>query len=86
MSSALFERSPGDAPEQHELTSIQAEFEQESSPQPIVVVSSSQGGRIEDLNIQELAPVDRGLQAWRFCFSAFILEMMVWGFCFRYAN
>ena len=37
----------------------------------------------EGVNIQELPPVDRGMRAWMFCFSAFILEMMVWGFSFR---
>ena len=37
----------------------------------------------EGVNIQELPPVDRGMRAWMFCFSGFILEMMVWGFGFR---
>lgn len=34
-------------------------------------------------NVQELPPVDRGIRAWTFCFSALVLEMMVWGFGFR---
>ena len=33
-------------------------------------------------NIQELAPVDSGRQAWTFCASAFVLETLVWGFGF----
>ncbi|KAJ3016369.1 hypothetical protein NUW54_g819 [Trametes sanguinea] len=36
----------------------------------------------EGATIQELPPVDRGVKAWTFCFSAFVLEMMVWGFGF----
>ncbi|KAH9938770.1 MFS general substrate transporter [Epithele typhae] len=35
-------------------------------------------------NVQELAPVDGGVQAWTFCACAFILEMMIWGYCFSY--
>lgn len=37
----------------------------------------------EGINVQELAPVDRGIRAWTFCISGFVLEMMVWGFGFR---
>lgn len=37
----------------------------------------------EGTTIQELPPVDRGFKAWAFCFSGFVLEMMVWGFGFR---
>ncbi|EJF56351.1 MFS general substrate transporter [Dichomitus squalens LYAD-421 SS1] len=38
----------------------------------------------EGANVQELAPVDRGIQAWTFCGAGFVLEMMVWGFGFSY--
>lgn len=31
------------------------------------------------LYVQELPPVDGGLQAWMFCASAFFIETMVWG-------
>lgn len=31
-----------------------------------------------------LHPVDGGLHAWLFVFSAFVLECLVWGFPFRY--
>ncbi|KAI8986278.1 MFS general substrate transporter [Trametes punicea] len=34
--------------------------------------------------IQELPPVDRGVKAWTFCMSSFVLEMMVWGFGYSY--
>ncbi|TCD66900.1 hypothetical protein EIP91_000739 [Steccherinum ochraceum] len=36
------------------------------------------------LNAQQLPPVDRGRQAWTFCFCSFILETLVWGFGFSY--
>ena len=39
----------------------------------------------EGLNIQELAPIDRGIQAWTFCASGFALETLVWGFGYRLA-
>ncbi|TBU44775.1 MFS general substrate transporter [Dichomitus squalens] len=38
----------------------------------------------DGLNVQELAPIDRGVRAWLFCLSSFTLEMMIWGFCFSY--
>ncbi|KAI0676946.1 MFS general substrate transporter [Trametes maxima] len=38
----------------------------------------------DGVTVQELAPMDRGVRAWSFCFSAFLLEMMIWGFCFSY--
>ncbi|KAI9067649.1 MFS general substrate transporter [Trametes sanguinea] len=28
--------------------------------------------------------MDRGIRAWTFCFSGFLLEMMIWGLCFSY--
>ncbi|KAL6300857.1 MFS general substrate transporter [Sparassis latifolia] len=37
-----------------------------------------------DVNVQELPPVDGGIKAWRFCLSAFVMELMVWGFGFSY--
>ena len=40
----------------------------------------------EGANIQELPPVDRGLKAWTFCASSFVLETMVWGFGFRFVT
>ena len=33
---------------------------------------------------QELPPMDGGSGAWIFCASAFIIEMMIWGFSLRY--
>lgn len=29
--------------------------------------------------IQTLAPPDRGIQAWKFLFSAFVVEALLWG-------
>lgn len=37
----------------------------------------------EGVTVQELAPVDRGVQAWTFCVAAFVLETLVWGFSYR---
>lgn len=34
-------------------------------------------------NEQVLAPIDGGKAAWTFCFCAFVLETIVWGFGFR---
>lgn len=34
----------------------------------------------------DLHPVDRGLHAWLFVFSAFVLEFLIWGFAFRYVS
>nr|VWP01489.1 Cytochrome P450 monooxygenase CYP52X1 [Ganoderma boninense] len=36
------------------------------------------------VSVQELAPVDRGVRAWTFCFCSFVLETMIWGFCFSF--
>lgn len=47
------------------------------------MVALRAGDPKEGVNVQELAPVDRGVQAWTFCFAGFVLEMMVWGFGFR---
>lgn len=43
---------------------------------------SSTSGRVyeDGPNVQELAPIDGGRQAWTFCASAFVLETLVWGF------
>ncbi|EJF57758.1 MFS general substrate transporter [Dichomitus squalens LYAD-421 SS1] len=38
----------------------------------------------DGLTVQELAPMDRGIRAWTFCFCSFLLETMIWGFCFSY--
>ncbi|KAI0671132.1 MFS general substrate transporter [Trametes maxima] len=38
----------------------------------------------EGATVQELAPIDRGIKAWTFCASGFVLEMMIWGFAFSY--
>jgi len=43
-----------------------------------------QAGLDIDVNVQCLAPVDGGRQAWTFCFCAFMVETIVWGFGFSY--
>ena len=37
----------------------------------------------EGATVQELPPVDGGIGAWMFCASAFMTEMLIWGFSFR---
>lgn len=49
--------------------------------EPIATGESSQSD--VPLSIQELPPVDRGRQAWTFCFCNFVVETLVWGFGFR---
>ncbi|TCD70060.1 hypothetical protein EIP91_005041 [Steccherinum ochraceum] len=66
--------------------------------QQVVLETESQKGRDEAValeqlgsqaelatgNVQSLAPIDGGRQAWTFCFCAFLLETIVWGFGFSY--
>lgn len=37
----------------------------------------------DNITVQELAPIDGGIRAWTFCGCSFVLEMFIWGFCFR---
>ena len=74
-------------PEQYELSSLQPESGQQT---PVATPFSAQSSQAalqaaldDGLTVQELAPVDRGIKAWTFCFCSFVLEMMIWGFCFR---
>ncbi|KAJ2985860.1 hypothetical protein NUW54_g10004 [Trametes sanguinea] len=81
---------------QREHTNVQDELELPTlngdSSRGTPVTLSAQSSRAplhvhdprEGATIQELPPVDRGVKAWTFCFSAFVLEMMVWGFGFSY--
>ncbi|CCM02672.1 uncharacterized protein FIBRA_04777 [Fibroporia radiculosa] len=34
------------------------------------------------VSVHELAPIDGGWKAWRFCISGFLLEVVTWGFTF----
>ncbi|KAI0770597.1 MFS general substrate transporter [Fomes fomentarius] len=63
-------QSPGDTP---------ATLSARSSMAALRVTDPQDG-----TNVQELPPVDRGVRAWMFCASGFVLEMMVWGFSFSY--
>ncbi|TFY61513.1 hypothetical protein EVJ58_g4474 [Rhodofomes roseus] len=40
--------------------------------------------QFEETNVQELPPIDGGWKAWRFVASAFMVEVMVWGWEFSY--
>ncbi|PIL35156.1 MFS general substrate transporter [Ganoderma sinense ZZ0214-1] len=53
------------------------------SPQSSMVALRAADPR-EGMTVQELPPIDRGSGAWIFCASAFVVEMMVWGFGFSY--
>ncbi|KAI0754564.1 major facilitator superfamily domain-containing protein [Daedaleopsis nitida] len=59
------------------------------TPMTLSAPSSMATLRAEDThksaNLQKLAPVDKGVRAWTFCAAGFVLEMMVWGFGFRWA-
>ena len=77
--------------EQFELSNL--EQQQESGQQTPVAgtglsAASSQAAlqaALDDgLHVQELAPLDYGVKAWTFCACACVLEMMIWGYCFRY--
>ena len=77
--------------EQFELSNL--EQQQESGQQTPVAgtglsAASSQAAlqaALDDgLHVQELAPLDYGVKAWTFCVCACVLEMMIWGYCFRY--
>jgi len=39
---------------------------------------------VDEVHIQELPEIDGGWKAWRFCAAGFVLEVMIWGFEFRY--
>ncbi len=55
-----------------------------SSEPSLTSVTAMHGvGPYEGVNVQELAPVDRGIQAWTFCASGFVLETVIWGFGYR---
>ena len=80
----------GDVPEQFELSNLNSQPESgQQTPAASATYSAAssqaalQAALDDGLNVQELAPVDRGVKAWTFCFSAFVLEMMIWGYCFR---
>ena len=77
-------------PEQYELSELVTSGSQQRMPARSVVPAESEGIVValqavpdDGVIVQELAPVDRGVQAWMFCCCSFILETMIWGFCFR---
>ncbi|PIL35155.1 MFS general substrate transporter [Ganoderma sinense ZZ0214-1] len=62
---------------------------QPTSPTNLSVQSSMAALHVADSTddeviVQELPPVDRGVKAWTFCAAGFVLEMMIWGFGFSY--
>ncbi|KAI0824006.1 MFS general substrate transporter [Trametes gibbosa] len=76
-----------DGLQQYELSELQ-EDSTKGSPATLSNRSSRAALHAENpqegATVQELPPVDSGIKAWTFCFSAFVLEMMVWGFGFSY--
>ncbi|KAI0824623.1 MFS general substrate transporter [Trametes gibbosa] len=79
--------------EQYELSIVQPSSGQQTpsgpgGPGSVYSTQSSQAALQaaldEGVTVHELAPMDRGVRAWTFCFSAFMLEMVIWGFCFSY--
>ena len=87
MDSTVIQPRLSELPEQYELSSLQPESGQQTPASTPYSAQSSQAAlqaALDDgLTVQELAPLDRGIKAWTFCFSSFVLEMMIWGFCFR---
>ncbi|KAI0751441.1 MFS general substrate transporter [Daedaleopsis nitida] len=88
MDSTVIQPTFGTLPEQYELSSLQPESGQQTPANTAYSAHSSQAAlqaALDDgLNVQELAPLDRGVKAWTFCFCSFVLEMLIWGFCFSY--
>lgn len=79
--------------EQYELSSMQDDPDAKGTSTPATTYTRSSSRAAlhsqdpqEGATVQELPPIDRGIKAWTFCFSAFVLEMMVWGFSFRFIS
>ena len=77
-------------PDQYELSELVTSGSQQHTPARSTVPAESEGTVValqavpdDGVIVQELAPVDRGVRAWMFCCCSFILETMIWGFCFR---
>ena len=87
MDSTVVQPQSPTLPEQYELSSLQPESGQQTPASTTYTAQSSQAAlqqALDDgLTVQELAPLDRGVKAWTFCLSSFLLEMIIWGFCFR---
>ncbi|OJT02208.1 hypothetical protein TRAPUB_7323 [Trametes pubescens] len=71
--------------EQFELSSMQDDPDAKGTSTPATTYTRSSSRAAlhsedpqEGATVQELPPIDRGIKAWTFCFSAFVLEMMVW--------
>ncbi|PCH36281.1 MFS general substrate transporter [Wolfiporia cocos MD-104 SS10] len=62
----------------HELSAI---GEAQTSATGAGSVEAAQGG---ESIVQELAAIDGGWKAWRFCAAAFAIDIIVWGFEFSY--
>ncbi|PCH44516.1 MFS general substrate transporter [Wolfiporia cocos MD-104 SS10] len=58
------------------------------SPEEIRTVTTntpiSEPAHDSEANVQELPAIDGGWRAWRFCASAFAIEVIIWGFEFSY--
>lgn len=77
-----------DGPHEYELSELRLE-DNSTKGTPVMLSNRSSRAALhaedpqEGATVQELPPIDGGIKAWTFCFSAFMLEMMVWGFAFR---
>lgn len=65
--------------EQIELSSLETQRRQQDTQSNASITTEPS----PSVNIQELPPVDKGWQAWSFCFAGVVLEALVWGFSFR---
>ncbi|CAL1714357.1 unnamed protein product [Somion occarium] len=66
--------------EQIELSSLETQRRQQDTQSNASITTEPS----PSVNIQELPPVDKGWQAWSFCFAGVVLEALVWGFSFSY--
>ena len=75
-------------PEQYELSGLEITGSEQLAR--LAVSDNMEGAETalqtvpnDGVTVQELAPMDRGVRAWTFCCCAFVMETMIWGFCFR---
>ncbi|KAI0788868.1 major facilitator superfamily domain-containing protein [Abortiporus biennis] len=80
----LTRTSAGNGSRSHNPAEAITPTEAKSSQEIAVSSMEAAGNTGQNINIQELPPLDRGWRAWSFCFAAFIVEALVWGFSYSY--
>ncbi|KAL4244542.1 Proton-linked Monocarboxylate Transporter [Abortiporus biennis] len=80
----LTRTSAGNGGRSHNPAEAITPTEAKSSQEIAVSSMEAAGNTGQNINIQELPPLDRGWRAWSFCFAAFIVEALVWGFSYSY--